>query len=109
MATYRAGKIVLIAFPYSDAIGAKQRPALILSDVGDADVIAARITSQPYDTPFDVTLHDWRRAGLVLPSVVRDHKIATLEKLLIRRTLGALTIADWDAVRARVQRLWRLL
>jgi mRNA interferase MazF len=39
MVTHRGGEVVLIAFPYSDATGAKQRPALVLTDAGDADVI----------------------------------------------------------------------
>ena len=48
------------------------------------------ITSQIYQTPFDVQLDEWKAAGLMLPSVVRVHKLATLQKSLVERRLGKL-------------------
>lgn len=97
MTTYSAGDILLIAFPFSDG-GTKRRPALVLVDTDDADVILARVTSAQAQTSFDIVLHDWQAAGLLLPSVVRVDKIATIEKSLVERRLGHLTIADMAAV-----------
>jgi mRNA interferase MazF len=38
--------------------------------------------------------------------VVRVHKVATLEKRLVERRLGALPPGDWAQVRARIQQRW---
>ncbi len=51
-------------------------------------------------------LAEWQQAQLLLPSVVRVHKIATLEKRLVERELGALTAIDWAQVRTKVLQLW---
>jgi len=106
MQNYRPGEIVLLSFPLADATRVKRRPALILLDTGDEDIIVARVTSQTARGPFDVELLEWQQAGLLLPSVVRVHKVATLEKRLGERKLGALTAGDWTRVRAVIQQLW---
>lgn len=109
MESYRPREIVLLAFPFADAAEAKRRPALVLLDTGDADIVVARITGQIARTTFDVELVEWRKAGLLLPSVVRVHKLATLEKRLVERRLGALTARDWAQIRAKIQQLWERL
>jgi mRNA interferase MazF len=106
---HRPGEIVLVAFPFSDARGVRRRPALILLDTGDADVVVARITSQLYTEAPDVTLRDWRQAGLLTPSVARLHKLATIEKRLVERSLGALAPGDWETVRLRFRQVWSAL
>jgi mRNA interferase MazF len=78
MATYFPSEVVLLSFPFSNTTTSKRRPALVLIDTGDEDIIVARITSQIYQTPFDVQLNEWQTAGLMLASVVRVHKLATL-------------------------------
>lgn len=109
MENYRPGEVVLLLFPATHMRAAKRRPALILLDTGDEDVVVARVTSQVARTTFDVRLANWRKAGLLLPSVVRVHKLATLEKGLIERRLGELTAGDWAQVRARIRQLWSSL
>lgn len=104
MMSYPRGDIVLVAFPYSSGVQSRTRPALIILDTGDPDVLVARITTQLYQTPHDVTIADWRGAGLLARSVVRLHKLATLEKALLQRRLGALQPADHHAVAAVLQR-----
>ena len=99
--THLPGEIVLIAFPFTGGTGTKRRPALVLLDAGDSDVLLARVTTKEYDTRYDAPLADWRAAGLLAPSVVRLHKLATLERTLIERVIGRLTDADRERV-ARV-------
>ncbi|MFL5806737.1 MAG: type II toxin-antitoxin system PemK/MazF family toxin [Roseiflexaceae bacterium] len=106
MKQYSAGEILLLSFPFTDATGAKRRPALILLDLGDDDIVVARVTSQLTQTNYDIELIDWQREGLLFPSVVRIHKLATLEKYLVERKLGKLTRRDWSRVRALIQQLW---
>jgi mRNA interferase MazF len=98
MASYAAGDIVLLEFPFTDAAGSKRRPALVLLDTGDDDIVVARVTGQLTAAPQDVTLGEWQRAGLLLPSVVRLHKVATLQRKLVDRKLGRLTPDDWSRV-----------
>ncbi len=88
MATYTLGEIVLVKFPFTSNIGFKKRPALIIKDTNDGDVIMCRITSKLYYSPYDIELKNWRQNGLQLPSVVRVHKLASLEKNMIDRKLG---------------------
>ena len=109
MESYQTGEVILLLFPFSDTAGSRRRPALVLLDTGDEDIIVARITSQIARSEFDVELTDWQPAGLRLPSVVRVHKIATLEKALVERKLGILTPRDWAQVQARTQQLWALI
>jgi mRNA interferase MazF len=106
MKDYRPGEVVLLSFPFADAAGAKRRPAVVILDTGDEDIVVARVTSQVTQTVFDVELVEWQQAGLLLSSVVRVHKMATLEKRLVERRLGALTPGDWAQVRAQIQQLW---
>jgi len=40
------GQVVLLRFPFTDGITFKRRPALIITDSGDGDVIVCRITSK---------------------------------------------------------------
>ena len=98
MASYAAGDIVLLEFPFTDTAGSKRRPALILLDTGDDDIVVARVTGQLSAAPQDVTLDEWQQAGLLLPSVIRLHKVATLERRLVDKKLGRLMPADWSRV-----------
>jgi mRNA interferase MazF len=102
---YQAGDLVLVAYPFTGGTQAKVRPALVVLDTGDADILAARMTTESVGTPYDVPLTGWRQAGLNAPSTVRLHKLATLEKLLIRRVLGQLGAADRQAVAAVLKQL----
>jgi mRNA interferase MazF len=106
MKHYQLGEIVLLLFPFAGAQRAKRRPALVLLDTGDADVVVARVTSQARQSPYDVKITDWQKAGLRLPSIVRLHKLATLEKALVDQRLGTLAAADWVKVRAMIQQMW---
>jgi mRNA interferase MazF len=98
MASYAAGDTVLLAFPFTDTAASKRRPALVLLDTGDDDIVVARVTCQLSAAPQDVTLDEWQQAGLLLPSVVRLHKVATLQRKLVDRKLGRLAPSDWSRV-----------
>src|ERR1700732_1372678 len=88
MANYKLGDIVLVKFPFTSNTGFKKRPALIIKDTNDGDVIMCRITSKVYYSPYDIELKNWSQNGLQLPSVIRVHKMASLEKNMIDRKLG---------------------
>jgi mRNA interferase MazF len=106
MQNYQSGSVILLKLPFSDAVTFKLRPVLVMLDTGDDDVIVARITSQITQTAFDVEIIEWQQAGLMRPSVVRLHKINTVEKRLLERQLGTLQPDDWRKVRQYIQQIW---
>jgi mRNA interferase MazF len=109
MKIYDPSEIVLLTFPFSNPLERKRRPALVLFDTGDDDLIVARITSQIIKTEFDVEILEWQKAGLLVPSVARIHKLATLEKSLVERKLGILMPEDWAQVKIGIRQLWTLI
>jgi mRNA interferase MazF len=103
--SYQPGDVVLVDFPFTASGPGKPRPALVILDTGDADIVLARVTTQAPITPFDVTLSDWKQAGLLAPSTVRLHKLATLAKTGVRRQLGSLAGGDRQRVAAVLQQI----
>lgn len=69
------GDIVLLKFPFIDNKTFKRRPALIINDFNDGDIIVCRITSQIYDTQNDLLIDDWKESGLKLPSVIQNFQL----------------------------------
>jgi len=72
---------VLLKFPFTSGQKHKKRPALVLLDPRDGDILVCRITSKQYDTAFDFEVEDWHSCGLKLTSVIRLNKMATLERI----------------------------
>jgi mRNA interferase MazF len=75
---------------------------MVILDVGDQDVLVARITTQEHTTHFDVAIQEWTPAHLLSASTVRIHKLAMIGKTLIRRSLR-LAPADWANVQVRLK------
>jgi mRNA interferase MazF len=106
MTTYNKGDILLVRFPFTTGASGKNRPALVVLDSGDSDVSVARITTQRHGSASDISVVDWRAAGLLAPSQARLEKLVTLEKSLVQRTLGTLQTADKQAVGTALQKLF---
>ena len=106
MINYRPGEVLLVMFPFVQGGQGKQRPALVVADTGDKDVVLARVTTQNHRAAFDVRLVEWKGAGLLAPSVVRLHKLATINKSLIQRRLGSLADTDRHRVGAILPQLF---
>jgi mRNA interferase MazF len=85
MTTYSHGAIVIVDFPFTSGGGSKRRPALVVLDSGDADVVVARLTTQAKQGPHDVEVVDWASAGLRAPTIARLHKLLTVENCDIRQ------------------------
>jgi mRNA interferase MazF len=98
MTTYKAGELLVVSFPFTSAQSAKNRPALVLLDSGDADIVIARLTSKPGRSALDVTIADWQGAGLRSPATIRVHKLITLEKSQVHFSIGHLQPTDRQAV-----------
>lgn len=100
--TYRRGQVVVVEVPFSDSTGVKLRPALVVSAAAFRrdlpDVIVCPISSQPryYYRPGggDCPLTDWRGIRLRYPSTVRVSKLLAVDKRIVRRALGMLSVRD---------------
>lgn len=105
MTKYNFGDIVLIDFPQSGSIQRKRRPALIILDIGDADIVLAPITTRERVGPGDYKIRDWQLSGLLRESWVRLAKVSCLERIDISLPLGQLSAYD----REKVAKLWQNL
>ena len=99
------GDIVLLKFPFTDTKTFKKRPALIINDLNDGDIILCRITSKIYQTSFDVYIDNWEKTGLKLPSVIRVHKLATLEKDMVELVMGKIDNSLKENIRTIITKL----
>lgn len=114
MIGYKQGEVVLIPFPFTDLTTFKQRPALIVSSTefnrAHSDVIVVAITSHITDRS---TTDEYRFAkqeqiacGLPKPSLIKLNKIVTLDKRLIRKTLGQLPQDSLEKVLVKINRIF---
>ena len=87
MTTYSFGDVILIGFPHTNLKTLSKRPAIVLYDSGDKDVLAARVTTQNYNTETDHQIIEWKECGLLTESYIRLGKQATIEKKYIIRKL----------------------
>jgi mRNA interferase MazF len=94
MASFRLGEVLILPFSYTDLQSRKRRPAVVLVDAGDEDVLVAKITTKAYHSAYDLTLDHWREAGLLAPSVVRIHKLLAVEKNHVVQRAGMLDPID---------------
>jgi mRNA interferase MazF len=67
------GEVYLCRFPYTDGVGSKARPALVLFDFGE-DAVICRGTGRLREGSMNVPINDWNQAGLLKPSIVRLDK-----------------------------------
>jgi len=93
MTKYKFGDIVLVVFSQTDG-KKKQRPALVILDTGDDDIVLAPITTTERKSKGDYKIKNWQQSGLLLDSWVRLAKIACLNKNDIYKTLGTFSIND---------------
>ncbi len=101
--TYQSGDVVVVTLPLTVGPGDKARPAVVLLDTEDNDVIVVPTTSQGARTDFDVEIQDLQRAGLTTISWARVNKPQTVHKGLISKRTGRLATPDWQRVRAKAE------
>jgi PemK-like, MazF-like toxin of type II toxin-antitoxin system len=106
---YRFGDVLLVPISFSDARAEKKRPVLVIRDAGDADLLVVPIPSHPPRSFEDITLPNWRCAGLRLPSTARMAKLATVAKSTVIRQLGSLRDRDAQSAREILRQLFEKL
>jgi mRNA interferase MazF len=107
MTNYEFGDVVLIHFPQSGTSARKQRPGIVVLDIGDADLVIAPITSKARFQSGDIPLTNLQGTGLIRPSWVRLAKVATLLKSDLVRVLGRLSSGNRTQLAQNWQKLYR--
>ena len=93
MVTSLKGAIVIINFPFSNMLGTKRRPALVIADWKADDVILCQITSIANKDEFAVELteSDFISGSLVQKSYIRCNKLFTADKRTFLRTAAIIS------------------
>ena len=104
----KKGSIVLIPFPFTDLKGSKIRPAVVLSR-NELDVTICFITSElKWKTEYDVPIFPSETNGLKVSSLIRTHKIATIDSTLIFGELGELSNVEIAELNKRLIKILQL-
>jgi mRNA interferase MazF len=101
------GDVYICRFPFTSGDFSKPRPALVLVDVG-ADAVICRLTSAAPRGPLDLSIVDWKLAGLAKPTIARLDRLVTAEKSILQVRLGELSDQDRSAIRAAWNSAMRL-
>lgn len=94
--SYKEGDIVILELPFTNMIGKKLRPVVVLSsselNLVSADLIVAKISSSKHlpDFEVEITSSDIEEGKLKKTSYIHCHSIFTVEKNLILKKAGKL-------------------
>ncbi len=102
------GDVLWATFPYTDLSGVKDRPAVVLADVGMRDWILCEITSVGQVRTGDIAIanSDMQVGRLRRRSRVRPSRLHTLNESVFRRYIGHLTDAKLAEILAAVRALF---
>lgn len=104
----KKGDILLIPFPFTDLMGQKNRPALVLITTG-TDVTVAFITTQiKWQEEHDLKLEPSPENGIKRTSLVRLSKLATIDNELLIGKLGNLSEANIQQLNKNLIKLLQL-
>lgn len=104
ISTYKTLDIVVVPFPFTDAIETKKRPAIVLSSSNTFNTeaghsVLAMITSAQHNSwPRDTFISNLSSCGLQKPSIIRL-KLFTIDHRLIIEKIGSLSTKDQKALR----------
>ena len=102
MTAYKRGDVILVTFVFADETGVKLRPAVIVSSEayhsGRDEVIIKAISSRTDRILVgDHLIKDWRRAGLLFPSVATG-VVRTIKQNMIARKLGSMPSPEMKVI-----------
>ncbi|RUT06777.1 hypothetical protein DSM106972_030340 [Dulcicalothrix desertica PCC 7102] len=103
MTNYEFGDVVLVPFPFTDQTTTKKRPAIIVSSddyhLQRLDLILIGVTSQANPASYfgEMTITNWKNAGLIKPSIIKP-VLTTLDIKLVIKKLGRLEESDYQAL-----------
>jgi len=96
--------IVLVRYPFSDLLGAKVRPAAVVSSPHVShDIFIVPLTSKTVSLlASEFPLADWTKAGLNVPTAVK-RGLYTVHQELVIKIVGQLSHRDADRLQRSVR------
>ncbi len=105
---YSSGDIVLINFPFTDLIGSKVRPALVIAEKKE-DIIVIGIFSKVPDPMEEswILLNkeaEWfAQTGLKKSSVIKTEKLVVIHCSIVKKKLGNLSSLIFSDVQKKLK------
>jgi mRNA interferase MazF len=99
MTNYKFGDVILVPFPLTDQTSTKKRPSVVISSSDyqrqRSDLILIAVTSQanPATSFAEMTITEWKAAGLLKSSIIKP-VLTTIDKMLVIKKLGELQEVD---------------
>ena len=92
MEEFVKGDVVVLPFPFSDLSKSKKRPALVVANLEDQDIILCQITSEVRVDNYSIVLsnNDFKKGSLNLTSIIRPNRLFTADKSIILYKIGSL-------------------
>ena len=92
MGQFVKGDVVVVPFPFSDLSLSKRRPALVLAELAQNDLILCQITSQTVCDSYSLALQDsdFISGSLYKPSNIRPNRLFTADRHIILYKVGSL-------------------
>jgi mRNA interferase MazF len=103
---YAFGDVVVVSFPFTNLDKTIRRPALVLIDTGDEDIVVARITTHKHNEEMELEIENYREKGLLLQSFVRFNKIATLNRKDMYKKIGELSLSEMKKARKILRKMF---
>ncbi len=104
---YSQKDIILIPFPYSDLTGAKQRPALIISNSKlnkTEDRICCLITTNKSQDSILIERGSFKEGNLPFKSWIKPHRLFTIHEKIIRKKLCTINKKLYNKVLTKINR-----
>ena len=95
MPNYSKNEVILVRYPFSNLLGSKVRPAVVVSAPHTSqDVIVVPVTSRVASLlAGEFLLADWKAAGLNVSSALK-RGLYTVHQSLVLKSVGKLSGAD---------------
>jgi mRNA interferase MazF len=103
--------LLLVPFPFSDQLGRKVRPVIVISNnnfnENSEDIIVIGVTSNPSKDRYTLPLSnkDLDEGKLFTPSYVKVENILKLDKELIIKKIGKITKEKFKQIASLVNKL----
>ncbi|WP_414622367.1 type II toxin-antitoxin system PemK/MazF family toxin [Calothrix sp. CCY 0018] len=92
MAGFIKADVVIVPFPFSDLTQAKRRPAVVVANIKENDLILCQITSQAVSDEYAIQIEssDFNTGGLNKTSNIRPNRLFTADESIILYKAGQL-------------------
>ena len=106
MRKYRKGEVVFAPFKFSDQEQYKDRPVLVITDLG-TDILCCQITSVKRNIKYELPLlnQDFKVGALDRNSYIRVDKINNISKKSIRRSIGIIKYKKFETIKMMIHEI----